>query len=199
MTENVNPGNPQPPVPPRRGQVSHQDPSRTRARPATLAEQRARQEADEAELAARQAEIAEAERKAKLRKRLLIGGGVTVGVVALVAIWYAAQQPDDVTARCVDQDGVVVDDDYCDDDYARSHGGTSHGGGGIFIYNGGRQYSYNYGGTGTKGQKITGGSSIRPKDANISTASGKSIQRGGFGIRGGSGGSSGSSGSSGGS
>ncbi|MCO1581554.1 hypothetical protein M8C13_37975 [Crossiella sp. SN42] len=191
MTENVNPGNQQPPVPPRRGQVSHQDPSTTRARPPTLAEQRARQEAEQAELARRQAEIAEAERKAKLRKRLLIGGGVTVGVVALVAIWYAAQQPDDVTARCVDQNGVVVDDDYCDDDYARSHGASGHSGG-VFIYSGGRQYSYNYGGTGSYGQKITGGSSVRPKDANITTASGKSIQRGGFGIRGGGGSSGGS-------
>ncbi|MBP2475414.1 hypothetical protein JOF53_004286 [Crossiella equi] len=189
MTENVNPGNGQPPQPPRRGQVSHQDPSRTSARPPTLAEQRARQEFEQAQAQQRAAELAEAQRKAKLRRGLLIGGGVTVGVVALVAIWYAASQPDDVTARCVDNNNVVVDDDYCDDDYARSHGGHS-GSGGIFIYNGGRSYSYNYGGTGIKGQKITGGTSIKPKDANISTASGKTIQRGGFGIRsGGSGGS----------
>lgn len=192
MTENENPGNQLPPVPPRRGQVSHQDPSTTSARPPTVAEQRARQAAEQAEQQRRQAEIAEAERKAKLRKRLLIGGGVSVGVVGLVAIWYAAQQPDEVTARCVDQNNVVVDDDYCDDDYARSHGGSGHSGG-VFIYSGGRQYSYYYGGTGSHGQKVSGGSSIRPKDANITTASGKTIQRGGFGIRGGSSGSSGGS------
>ena len=176
------------PAKPKRGQINFQDPSTTKARPPTVAEQRAREAARREARARREAEEAEAERKAKLRKRLLIGGGVSVGVVALVAIWYAASQPDDVEARCVDNNNIVVDDKYCDDDYARSNGGYSSGGGSTFIYlgGGGRQYSYNYGGSGTIGQKVTGGSSIRPSGANISTPSGKSIQRGGFGVRSGS-------------
>ncbi|MCP3799643.1 hypothetical protein NLX83_10280 [Allokutzneria sp. A3M-2-11 16] len=176
------------PAKPKRGQINFQDPGTTRARPPTVAEQRARETARREARARREAEEAEAARKAKLRKRLLIGGGVSVGVVAVVAIWYAASQPDDVEARCVDNNNVVVDDKYCDDDYARSNGGYSSGGGSTFIYlgGGGRQYSYNYGGSGAVGQRVTGGSSIRPSGANISTPSGKSVQRGGFGVRSGS-------------
>jgi hypothetical protein len=172
-----------PPTGPLRGSIRNQELGVTRPREATLAEKRARlraeQEQREQELTAQ----AEAERKAKLRKRLLIGGGVTVGVVALVAIWYAASSPSNVTAQCVDNNSVVVNDDYCSDSYYHSHGGYSSGG---FIYLGGNSYRYNYGGTGTIGQKVTGGTYTAPKGANVTTKSGTTVQRGGFGVSGGS-------------
>ena len=122
----------------------HQQAGVTQPRPPTLAEQRARA-AGRARAAARRdrGHRAQAPRP---RKRLLVGGGVTVGVVALVAIWYAVTSPDNVTAQCIDQNDVVVDDDYCGDSYYRSHGGYSSGG---FIYIGGSSYRYNYGGTGS--------------------------------------------------
>jgi hypothetical protein len=180
----------QPPVPRRRGAMRYQDPGTARPRPPSLAEQRARQVAERER---RQREIAEAEaavRKGKLRRRLLIGGGVTVGVVALVSIWYAASRPKEVTAYCVADDDVVSDDNYCDERYVNTGGGYYSGG---FFFVGGRQYHYHYGGNPTPlGQRITGGSTVRPQGANITTRTGKSIQRGGFGIRSGSGKSSGS-------
>jgi len=182
---------PDTPDQPRRGQLRYQDPANAKPRPPSLAEQRARQvaerEAQERELA----QQADAERKRKLKRRLLIGGGVTVGLVAIVSIWYAVSaQADDVTAYCVADDDVVNEDNNCDENYVRSHGGY-YGGGFFFI--GGRQYHYHYGGNPTPiGQRISGGSTVRPQGANITTRSGKSIQRGGFGIRGGSGKSSGS-------
>ena len=167
-----------------RGRIRQPD-GQTRARPPTLAEQRAREQAQRDLIAADQARAAEYARKKKIRKRLLIGGGVTVGVVALVAIGYAALSPDNVTATCTSSDDVVVaDDNNCDEDYARAHGGYSSGG---FIYmpiggGGYSQYRYNYGGTGVVGQKIAGGTTVKPPKASISTRSGTSIQRGGFGV-----------------
>ncbi|MGM1064964.1 hypothetical protein [Saccharothrix sp. Mg75] len=166
-----------------RGQIRRQEPGRTKPRPPTLAEQRARAQAIEEQREAELAREAEEKRKKKLRKRLLIGGGVTVGVVGVVAIWYAASSPDDVTAQCTD-DGVVVEDQYCDDNYARSHGGYSSGG---FIYIGGNSYRYHYGSAPLSvGQKVSGGSYTIPKGANVTTKSGTTIQRGGFGVSGGS-------------
>ncbi|MEV0677119.1 hypothetical protein AB0I60_11405 [Actinosynnema sp. NPDC050436] len=166
-----------------RGQVRQQQAGVTQPRPPTLAEQRARAEAVQRRQDAELAEELERARKKKLRKRLLIGGGVAVGVVGVVAIWYAASSPDDVEAQCT-QDGVVVDDQYCDDNYARSHGGYSSGG---FIYIGGSSYRYHYGGSSVPvGQKVSGGSYTVPKGANVTTKSGTTIQRGGFGVSGGS-------------
>lgn len=171
-----------------RGQVRRQEPGKTKPRPPTVAEQRARAQAIEQEREAQRAREAEEKRRKKLRKRLLIGGGVTVGVVGVVAIWYAAASPDEVDAQCT-MDGVVVDDDYCDENYVRSHGGHYSGG---FFYIGGNSYRYHYGGPSTPvGQKVSGGSYTLPKGANVSTSSGKVIQRGGFGVSG-----SGKSGSS---
>lgn len=173
----------------RSGSISYQDPSSTARREPSLAERRARQEAQRRARDAEYRAAAEAEEKAKKRKRILIGTGVTVGVVALVAVIYAASQPDDVTAQCVDQNGVIVDDDYCDDSYARSNGGYVSGG---FIYIGGTSYRYNYGGTGTVGQRVSGGSYAKPSsDTTVRTNSGKTVQRGGLGV-GGSGKSGGS-------
>ncbi|WP_229371359.1 hypothetical protein [Umezawaea beigongshangensis] len=166
-----------------RGSIRNQEAGVTRARPESLADKRARQQAEAAELVRRQEADAEFERKAKLRKRLLVGSGVTVGVVALVAVWYAVASPREVTAQCTDSSDVIVDDDYCDQTYYSSHGGYSSGG---FIYIGGNSYRYNYGGAGTVGQKVSGGSYTAPKGANVSTKSGTTIQRGGFGVSGGS-------------
>jgi hypothetical protein len=184
------PGEP-PGEPPPRGRVRYQDPATARARPPSLAEQRARQVAERERRRKEIAEVAEADRKSKLRRRLMIGGGVTVGVVALVAIWYAASRPKDVTAYCVADDDVVTDDNNCDQRYVTTTGGGYYSGGFFFI--GGRQYHYYYGGNPTPlGGHVSGGSTVKPKGASITTRSGKTIQRGGFGIRGGSGKSSGS-------
>lgn len=189
MTENT-PGGAQPPDQPKRGSMRFQDAENTTPREPTLAEQRARRQALAAErdreIADQQAR-AEAERKASTKRKVLIGSGVTVGLVGLVAAWYIAATPDEVTATCTTSDDIVTDnDDYCDEGYATSHGGYyNHSTGFMFIpipgggYN---QYHYNYGGTGAPGQKISGGSYTAPSNANVTTKSGKSVQRGGFGI-----------------
>lgn len=171
------------PQKPTKGQVRHQQAGVTKPRQASVAEQRARAAALKAQQERFAAESAAFEKKRQTRKRLLIAGGVTVGVVALVAIWYAAASPKNVTAQCTDANNVIVDDDYCDESYYRSHGGYSSGG---FIYIGGSSYRYNYGGTGSVGQKVSGGSYVVPKGASVSTKSGTTVQRGGFGISGGS-------------
>ncbi|MBM7771166.1 hypothetical protein JOD54_001370 [Actinokineospora baliensis] len=173
---------------PKRGSISYQD-ERTAAKKPSVAEQRARRDAQRRKREAEQAEWEEAERKRKKRKRILIGSGVTVGVVALVAVIYAASQPDEVTATCTDSNGVVVDDDYCDSTYASSHGGYTSGG---FIFIGGSSYRYNYGGSGTVGQKVTGGTYVAPSSGtSVKTKSGSTVQRGGLGVS--SGGKSGGS------
>ncbi|CRK60872.1 FIG01038256: hypothetical protein [Alloactinosynnema sp. L-07] len=176
----------------KRGSISYQEPGKTAPRQQSLADRRAREVAQRKAREAEEAAYAEAERKRKLRKRILIGAGVTVGVVAVVAVIYAASTPDEVTAQCTDTNGVIVDDDFCDQNYATSHGGYHSGG---FIYIGGSSYRYNYGGTGVKGQTVAGGSYVAPSDRTpVKTASGKSVQRGGLGVGGSSsGGKSGGS------
>lgn len=112
---------------------------------------------------------------------------MTVGVVALIAAGYAVAQPDDeVQANCVDEAGVIVDDSNC---ATPAPSGTYYGGGGfgffpIFIGGGGRQYHYNYGGTGTVGQTVSGGTTTVPKDGTkVRTSSGSStVTRGGLGV-----------------
>ncbi|MBB3662527.1 type II secretory pathway pseudopilin PulG [Prauserella sediminis] len=178
------------------GRMRFQDPSTAAPREPTLAEQRARQQAAVAEreraAQAEQARLA-AEQKSDSRRKLLIGSGVGLGLVGLVAGWYLVK-PDDVTAVCTDAEGTVVaNDDYCDEDYVNSHGGYVSGGFMFLPMPGGgmQQYRYNYGGSGTPGTQVQGGSYNKPSGANISTKSGKSIQRGGFGVSGGSFGKSG--------
>lgn len=171
------------PQPPRRGRVSRQEPGVTAPRPPTVGEARAREQARK-----RNAEIErihrEAEEKRRKRNRRLIGGAAIVGVVALVAVGYQVlSSHDNVTARCVrDENGqeVVVEDRYC---------GGSPGLNGIFLV-GGSQYRYYYGGTGTIGGTAIGGTTVKPKGAEIKTPSGTTIQRGGLGAK--VGGSSGS-------
>ena len=147
---------------------------------------------------------AEEQRSRTKRKRILIGAGVTVGVVALIAVGYAVAQPDEeVQAQCVDEDDVIVDDANCVTP-ATGSSSTYYGGGGgfypIFIGAGGRQYHYNYGGTGTVGDRVSGGTTTVPRDgtrvrttsgrtATVSTSSGSSasssgsssVSRGGLG------------------
>jgi hypothetical protein len=177
------------------GRMRYQDETTTPRGP-TLAERRAR------EVAARQAEEAERreaeerERSARKRKRILVGAGVTVGVVALIAVGYSVVQDDDeVQAQCVDDDGVIVEDSNCVTPAASS--GAHYGGGfyPIFIGGGGRQYHYTYGGTGSVGQRVQGGTTTVPKDTRVTTSSGRtiagpsnsgSVSRGGLGVSSGS-------------
>jgi hypothetical protein len=161
------------------GRMRFQDESTTPREP-TLAERRAREQARKrAEEAERAAEADDA-RKKRTRKRVFVGTGVTVGVVAVIAIGYTLAAPDDeIEAQCVDEEsGVVVEDDNCITPAANP---TYHGGGGYFIFvgGGGRQYRYNYGGTGVLGQRASGGTAIAPKDGvTVRTPSGRTLSGG---------------------
>ena len=162
----------------------------TRPREPRLAERKAREQAERRQQEAAAQAKADAERSRTRRKRILIGAGATVGLVAVIAIGYAIAQPDEeVTAHCVDDSGVVVDDANCVTPAASS----SHYGGGfypIFIGAGGAQYHYNYGGNGSIGQPVSGGTTTVPRDTTrVTTASGKSVS--GSSVSGSSGGSSG--------
>ncbi|OOK71028.1 hypothetical protein BZL29_5403 [Mycobacterium kansasii] len=119
-----------------------------------------------------------------------MGAAAAVGVVGLVAgLGYWLLTPEHVTAQCVQDDPngqpVIVPDSYC----------TGHTAGlnGFFFY-GGHQYRYYYGSSGTVGQRPSGGTTVAPKGATITTKSGTTISRGGLGGSGGKGGG-GSSGS----
>jgi hypothetical protein len=177
-----------------------QDAETTTPREPTLAEKRARQQAQRQEEQREADEKAAAKRKEETKRKVMIGGGVTVGIAALVGAWYLVAKPDDVTATCATPDGKVQSDQYCDENYVNSHGGHMGAGGLMFlpIPGGGfSSYHYNYGGTVSNG-RVSGGSSVKPAGANINTRGGKSIQRGGFGVgnKGGSGGFGGKSGGS---
>ncbi|MEV0145892.1 MULTISPECIES: hypothetical protein [unclassified Nonomuraea] len=111
-----------------------------------------------------------------------------IGIVSVMVVGYCAAQSDDddVTADCVDTsqqlpDGSypVVDDDYCDDDDDDGGGGGAH-----YYSSGGSRAAYHwyYGGR-RVGTHVRGGTTLRPSDVTISSRTGKSIQRGGFGGR----------------
>lgn len=179
------------------GTLRFQQRGSTTPRPPTLAEQRFRQEAEEEterEQAEAQAVVAG---RARRRRRVMIGGGVTVGVVAVIGAWYLLASPQDVTAQCTVAAGsetdTIVTDQNCDPAYATAHGGYVNNGFVFLPIGGGRyqQYHYYYGGSGTIGQRATGGSFTAPDNANVHTPSGKTVQRGGFGITGKVGGSGG--------
>ena len=194
------------------GGMRWQDESTTPKEP-TLAERKARERAEarmrDEERRRREEEIvrADKERRSKTRrKRILVGTGVTVGVVALVAVGYAVAQPsEEVEAQCVDEETQeIVDDSNCSTPVAGNS--SYHGGGGfypIFIGGGGRQYHYNYGGSGTFGQRVSGGTTSVPSaGTRVFTSSGRDISpsRSGSGSSASSGSgrdSAGSSGSSG--
>jgi hypothetical protein len=202
MTDENTPEGQNPP-PPQRGSMRFQD-ENTTARQPSLGEQRARRQAlieeEEREVTERQnAEVAA--RKSSTKRKVLIGSGVTVGLVGLVATYYSVAQPEEVTAVCASDKSIVADDNNCDEGYVTSHGGYSSGGFMFIPIIGGggyNSYRYNYGGQGAIGSPVSGGSYTAPSNANVNTKSGKSIQRGGLGISGKSG-TSGTSGKSGGS
>ncbi|WP_233223063.1 hypothetical protein [Amycolatopsis sp. BJA-103] len=205
MTQDDNQGAERPQEPPKRGSMRFQDDS-TQARQPSLAEQRARQQAlaEQERQEVLDAEAARAaEKKSSTKKKILIGTGVTVGLVGLVATFYTVAKPEEVTAVCAAKDTDIVNEDKnCDENYVRSNGGYVSGGF-FFLPIGGfggpmQSYRYNYGGTGQVGQRVSGGSYTAPSNANVNTKSGKSVQRGGFGISGKSG-TSGGTGKSGGS
>lgn len=182
---------------PEPGSMRFQDGSTTPREP-TLAERRAREQAERRrEAAERQAAEDEARGKKK-RSRILVGAGVTVGVVALIAVGYAAARPEEeVRAQCVDEEtNEIVDDSNCVTPVANDgyHGGGFYP---IFIGGGGRQYHYNYGGSGTVGQRVSGGTASVPGGGTrVTTSSGRDISprassgssgvsRGGLGVSGG--------------
>ncbi|MEV1292970.1 hypothetical protein [Pseudonocardia sp. NPDC049635] len=192
-----------------RGRIRHQDGSTTPREP-TLAEKRAREQ----KLRADREEVRRREARSKTTKRVLIGAGATIGVVALIAAVYAASGggSETVEAHCTDEQGVIVPDEVCEQATA-SQGQVATGGGGfafvpIFLGGGGRQYHYTYGGTGNVGQVATGGNVTPPPSGTTvrsgtngstigSTTRSGTISRGGLGVGGSSTSSGGSSTSSG--
>jgi hypothetical protein len=177
------------PEPPKRGQIRYQDAETTTPREPTLGEQRARRRAMERDSEEHAAAVATAERKSRVRRRVMIGGGVTVGVAAMVSVWYAAATPNEVTANCVGSDDVIqANDQYCDENYVRANHGYVSGGLLFLPIPGGgySQYHYNYGGTGVPGQRVAGGTTVKPDtNTTVKTRSGSTVQRGGFGVSGG--------------
>lgn len=179
------------PEPARPGRMARQEPGVTQPRPPTVGEARARDKARKQAEQAQRAAAEAAEAKRRTRKRVMIGGVAIVGVAALVGGGYLAYRaitaPDQVTASCVqiDQNGneVVVPDDNCGEGKSNFRSDTSHGGGGSLILLGWPQYRYHYGGTPTIGKPPVGGSSVKPRNATITTKSGTTIQRGGLGSK----------------
>ncbi|MEU7628970.1 hypothetical protein AB0C34_03150 [Nocardia sp. NPDC049220] len=185
------------PVSPRRGSVRRQEAGVTQPRPPTVAEARARDKARKRAEETQRAATAAAEAKKRKRKRVMIGGVAVVGVAGLVGGGYLAYRaltaPDQVTASCVKLENgqeVVVDDNYCGDGRAGFISDSGGGGGtgpGVIILGGGPQYRYYYGGTGTIGKPPTGGTTVKPRTAEIKTKSGTTVQRGGLGSKSGGG------------
>ncbi|MDA3646016.1 hypothetical protein LZ318_05855 [Saccharopolyspora indica] len=190
----------QPTAGPARGQIRHQDAESTTPREPTLAEQRARIAAEKRREEKERAELQAAEQKSQKRRRVMIGGGVTVGVVALVAAMYSASEvSNEANASeqyCATdqsgQPGVRDEDQFCDPAYVQSHGGHVSGGMffmPIFLPGGGMgqaSYRYAYTPAGVSappvGSPASGSSFTKPSGSTIKDTSGKTIQRGGFGI-----------------
>jgi type II secretory pathway pseudopilin PulG len=164
-------------APLRRGTIRSQEAGVTRPRPPSVAEARARDKARLAREAAEQfaaEQTANEERRRAQNKKTLMGAVAVVGVVGVVALGYQMSKSDrDVTASCVDENNVVVPDNYC--------GSGTPGMGGIFIW-AGAPYRYYYGGSpGGVGTRATGGTLTQPSGTVAKTKSGSSISRGGFG------------------
>ncbi|MFG1795508.1 hypothetical protein [Nocardia sp. NPDC049149] len=193
------PGTPTPGPPPfptepasRQGSMQRQEAGVTQPRPPTVAEARARDKARKRAAEAQRAAVAAGEAKKRTRKRVMIGGVAIVGVAGLVGGGYLAYRaltaPDQVTASCVKVENgqeLVVDDNYCGtgrpgfvDDSSYGHGSP-----GLIFLGGGPQYRYYYGGTPTIGKPPTGGTTVKPKSADIKTKSGTTVQRGGLGSK----------------
>ncbi len=166
---------------PPQGSMRFQDETTTPREP-TLAERKAREQAERRQADTERQAAEDAERSRRKRKRILIGAGVTVGIVAVIAVGYALAAPDnEVSARCVDDSGVVVDDANCVT--PASYDSNHYYGGGfypIFIGAGGAQYHYNYGGNGSLGQPVSGGTTTVPRDSTrVITPSGRTVSGGG--------------------
>ncbi|MDO3646014.1 hypothetical protein [Nocardia mangyaensis] len=190
----------QPPTPPsgpggeqqpRQGRMHRQEPGVTQPRPPTVAEARARDKARrDAELAHRAAFAAE-EAKRRSRKRVMMGGVAVVGVAALVGGGYLAYRavaaPEQVTASCVqvDENGkeIVVPDENCGEGKTNFRSDGGGGGMGSLLILGWPQYRYHYGGNSTIGQPPSGGTTVKPRNAEIKTKSGTTVQRGGLGSK----------------
>ncbi|RJO75313.1 hypothetical protein D5S18_16005 [Nocardia panacis] len=171
----------------------------TQPRPPTVAEararDRARKKAEEDRLAE---EAAETARKRK-RKRTMIGGVAVVGVAALVGGGYLAYRTatepkyQQVTAQCskvLDGKETVVDDNNCGpgrQGFVDDSTGYHPGGPGFIFLPGIPQYHYYYGGSGVVGSPPSGGTFTRPDNAQITTKSGTTVQRGGLGSKSGGG------------
>ncbi|WP_051027210.1 hypothetical protein [Nocardia higoensis] len=180
------PGDRQPPF---AGSVQRQEPGVTQPRPPTVAEARARDKARRQAADKARAEAAAAAAKRRTRNRVLIGGVAIVGVAGLVGggyLAYRALTAPDVTAYCVKTENgeeVVVEDRYCTPGQSGFVDGNGSGTGSLIILGGGPQYRYYYGGNNTVGKPPVGGTTIKPKSANITTKSGTTIQRGGLGSK----------------
>ncbi|WP_245776126.1 hypothetical protein [Saccharopolyspora flava] len=181
------------------GSIRYQDPQSTTPREPTLAEQKARQMAEQRRADAERAEQAAAAAKTAKRRKMMIGGGATVGVVALVAAMYTASE---VSASanasqqfCASDQGgqaVAAEPEKCDENYVHNHGGyIDHSSGFIFMpmFLGGPpvpQYRYAYTPAGTAppsvGSTVSGSSFNKPSGTTIKDTKGSTIQRGGFGI-----------------
>ncbi|MFI6210941.1 hypothetical protein ACIBCD_03030 [Nocardia brasiliensis] len=185
------PGAGDPGQPARQGSVQRQEAGVTQPRPPTVAEARARDKARKRAEAAQRAAAAAEDAKKRGRKRVMIGGAAIVGVAALVGGGYLAYRaitaPDKVTASCVKTENgqeIVVEDSYCGDGRPGFVGdGGPHVSPGLIILGGGPQYRYYYGGTPTIGKPPTGGTTVKPKSAEIKTKSGTTVQRGGLGSK----------------
>jgi hypothetical protein len=158
------------------GSVQFQDAATTKPRPPTPAELRARDKYAKKQEALEKARL-EAEEKRHHQRRVLMGAAAVVGVVGVVAgLGYWMFSAPNVTAQCVQDDPsgqpVVVPDGYC--------AGRTEGLNGFFFF-GGHQYRYYYGSSGSVGSRPSGGTTVAPKGANITTKSGSTISRGGLG------------------
>ncbi|WP_333619132.1 hypothetical protein [Dietzia sp.] len=193
----------------RRGNFRMQTPENAVQRAPSLAESRerdrVRREAEEA--ARRQAEADRRnEEKRRRRKTYLIAGGVGAGLVAVLAGTYLAASSssgnDYESAQCVNEQNVVVDDQYCADN-SNGHSGP----GGMFLFFvGGNSYRYSYGSNAPVGQVANGSSTPQSgksyatgggKEVSSNGSTGSSVKRGGLGSSSGSKGSSGGGKSSG--
>jgi hypothetical protein len=158
------------------GSMQFQDAATTKPRPPTPAELRARDKYEKKQKELEEARLA-AEEKRRHQRRVLMGAAAAVGVVGVVAgLGYWMFASPNVTAQCVQDDPsgqpVIVPDSYCT--------GHTEGMNGFFFF-GGHQYRYYYGSSGSIGSRPSGGSTVAPKGANITTKSGSSISRGGLG------------------
>ena len=181
------------------GRIHYQDPDTTTPREPTMAERKARERAERRRDDAERAEQAEAARKSNNRRKVMIGSGVTVGVVALVASFYSAatysQEANASTQYCAGVDGrtVAEQEKFCDPKYVQENGGSYNPGTGMFFMPiplgaGGGMHHYRYGYTPGGAAPPSVGSTVpspnfnKPTDSNVKTKSGNTISRGGFGV-----------------